>query len=185
MRIEEAQREFRTVFLGGAAGQWVTGLIWLLSAALGTWVSEGWGMIALFAGGIFIFPLTQLVLRWRGGSAALRKDNPLQPYFLHSVMAYGATFPLVFAAALYNPNWFYPAFMLITGAHYLSFILFYGMWQFGALAAVLIGGGIALAMLLPDVFSAGGWLTGVVLLVFALFVWRTVVPGLQPMRSEA
>ena len=37
MLIQEAQREMRATFLGGFAGQGVSGLIWLLSAALSTW----------------------------------------------------------------------------------------------------------------------------------------------------
>jgi hypothetical protein len=39
---------------------------------------------------------------------------------------------------------------------------------------VLLGAGIAIAMYLPMSFSLGGWLTAVVLLVFA-FVGRWVV----------
>lgn len=179
MNLKEAQREFRQVFLGGAVGQFITGIIWLISAALSTWRGEGSGIVALFMGGMFIFPLTQLLLRFIGQEETLSADNALQPYFLHTVIAMGATYPLVYAATLYNLNWFYPAFMLVTGAHYLSFILFYGMRQFGVLAAALIIGSLALVILLPDVFAAGGWLTGAVLLTFSLVLWTTVVPTLS------
>jgi hypothetical protein len=71
--------------------------------------------------------------------------------------------PVVGAAALYNINWFYPAFMLVLGTHYMPFIFLYGMWEFGVLAALLIGGGVAIGMLFPDAFTIGGWFTGVVL----------------------
>lgn len=179
MQIHEAQREFRSVYLGGAVGQFVTGLVWLLSAALSTWVGRGAGIIALFVGGAFIFPLTQLGLRLVGRTQDVSPDNPFSQYFLHSVIAMGATFPLVYAAMLYRTNWFYPAFMLVTGAHYMSFIMFYGMKQFGVLAGLLIAGGITLATLLPDAFSVGGWLTGAILLGFAAFIWRTAVPPLS------
>lgn len=179
MSLEEAQREFRQGFLGGAVGQFITGIIWLISAALSTWRGEGAGIVALFFGGMFIFPLTQLLLRFIGKGGTLSPGNPFPSYFLHSVMAMGATYPLVYGATLYNINWFYPAFMLVTGAHYLSFILFYGMRQFGVLAAALIIGGLALMMLLPDVFAAGGWLTGTAIFIFALFLWLTVVPRLS------
>lgn len=183
MNIKEAQQEFRQVYLGGAVGQLVTGIIWLVSAALSTWVSDGVGMIALFVGGMFIFPLTQLLLRLIGKGGTISPNNPFPTYFLHSVIAMGATYPLIYAATLWNTDWFYPAFMLVTGAHYLSFIMFYGMRQFAVLAAALIGGGLALIILLPDVFATGGWLTGVVLLIFAAFLWTTVVPQLpQPKR---
>jgi hypothetical protein len=81
--------------------------------------------------------------------------------------------PLIGAAALYNINWFYPAFMLILGTHYLPFIFLYGMWEFAVLSATLIGGGVAAGMLLPDTFVTGGWFTAVVLLLFAVLVQIT------------
>ena len=81
--------------------------------------------------------------------------------------------PLVFAATAYRQNWFYPAFMIALGSHYLPFIFLYGMWQFGVLAALLIGSGLAIGMYLPSIFSLGGWSTAMVLLVFA-FVGRGV-----------
>ncbi|HZD11860.1 MAG TPA: hypothetical protein VE553_11010 [Candidatus Binatia bacterium] len=41
MSIEEAQREFRSVFLRGAVGQFVAGIIWLLPDAfsIGGWLA--------------------------------------------------------------------------------------------------------------------------------------------------
>jgi hypothetical protein len=177
--IEEAQAEFRSVFLGGSIGQFVTGFIWLVSAAAGMWGSKGAGILFLFLGGILIYPLTQLFLRLLGRGGAISPHNPFGKYFLHSVIAMGVTYPLVYAATLYDINWFYPAFMLATGAHYLSFILFYGMNQFGILAGILIGSAILIVMLLPGNFSAGGWLTGIILVLFAITVWRTVVTRLS------
>ena len=41
------------------------------------------------------------------------------------------------AAALHRPSWFFPACLVIVGAHYLPFVFLYGMcmWKFAALAA--------------------------------------------------
>jgi hypothetical protein len=178
MRIDEAQAEFRSVFLGGSVGQFVTGLIWLISAAAGTWGSNSAGILLLFLGGMLIYPITRLALRLLGRGGEVNPENPFSKYFLHSVIAMGASYPLVYAAILHNVNWFYPAFMLVTGAHYLSFILFYGMNQFGILAGVLIAGAIALVTLVPEAFSAGGWFTGIVLILYAILVWQTVASRL-------
>jgi hypothetical protein len=41
MKISDAQQEVRSVYLGAFTGLIVTGLIWLLSAAVGTWMSTG------------------------------------------------------------------------------------------------------------------------------------------------
>jgi Family of unknown function (DUF7010) len=62
MNICDAQRDVRSIFLGGFPGQLVSSLVWLLSAVLATWQSPKSAIIALFVGGFFIFPLTQLLL---------------------------------------------------------------------------------------------------------------------------
>jgi hypothetical protein len=50
------------------------------------------------------------------------------------------------------------------------------MWQFAMLAAVLIGGGVAIGTTMPENFSLGGWFTGAVLMLFALAFWRISEP---------
>ena len=86
--------------------------------------------------------------------------------------------PLILAATVHNRYWFYPAFMVALGSHYLPFMFLYGMWQFGALAAVLLGAGVVIGMYPPTVFSLGGWFTAATLLVFALIA-RSVVLSTQ------
>ena len=50
MKIKTCQREMRTAFLGGFAGQLVSGVIWLVAAAVSVWLQPGWGMAVLFFG---------------------------------------------------------------------------------------------------------------------------------------
>jgi hypothetical protein len=175
MTVSEAQREVRSAFLGGAVGQLVTGAIWLVSAALSTFAGPQPGILALVLGGMLIFPLTQLALKLLGRPGALTHENPLNSLPLQGVLALVAMYPLIYAAARYNLNWFYPAFMIVVGAHYISFIFLYGMWQYGVLAAALFSGGVAVGLLWPTTFEFGGWLTGAVLVLFALFIWGTGV----------
>ena len=66
LTITQAQRDVRTTFLGGFGGQLVSGLLWLISAALATWNSPRVGIVTLVVGGMFIFPLTLLTLRLMG-----------------------------------------------------------------------------------------------------------------------
>jgi len=81
---------------------------------------------------------------------------------------------LVGAATFYRIEWFYPAFMIALGAHYLPFVTLYGMRMFYALAAILVGAGVVLALYLPLPFSAGAWFTASVLIAFAFMGRRTV-----------
>jgi hypothetical protein len=183
MEVQTAQREVRTVFLGGSIGQAVSGLIWLVSAALGTWVGPTAGIISLALGGAFIFPLTQLTLRLMGRQASLRRENPFNQLARQVAFVAPLMLPLIGAATLYNQNWFYPAFMIAVGAHYLPFMTLYGMWQYAILAAALMGGGVVIGMYLPDSFTPGGWFTGVVLLVFAVAAWRIAATEQQAAAS--
>ncbi len=44
MLVQDAQREVRTVFVGGFWGQLVSSIIWLASAGIATWVSPKAGI---------------------------------------------------------------------------------------------------------------------------------------------
>jgi hypothetical protein len=171
--ISDAQRDVRKVFLGGFAGQLVSSGVWFLSAALATWHSSRSAIIALVFGGMFIFPLTQLLLRLMGRPASLAKGHPMNALGMQVAFTVPLALPLIAATTAYRLNWFYPAFMIVVGSHYLPFIFMYGMRQFGFLAALLIGAGIVIGLYLPPVFSLGGWFAALLLLVFA-FIGRSV-----------
>lgn len=173
MEISDAQRDVRTTFLGGFAGQLVAGTLWFLSAALATWRSPRIAIWVLVVGGIFIFPLTLLLLRMMGRPAGLPKGHPMNSLGRQVAFILPLNLPLVAGATLYRLNWFYPALMIALGSHYLPFIFMYGMWEFGVLAASLIGAGAMIGLYVPHLFSLGGWFTAAALLVFA-FVGRSV-----------
>ena len=168
MQIEDGQREVREVFMHGFPGQLVSGVLWLVSAALSTWVSTRAGIIFLLVGGVFIFPCTLLVLKSLGRRASLDPGNPFGRLGMQVAFTLPLNLPLVGAAAIHRLDWFYPATMLVTGTHYLPFVFMYGMPAFYALAAVLILGALALGLYVPAPFATGGWFTGTALLAFAL-----------------
>jgi hypothetical protein len=172
MMVADAQREVRAVFRGGSVGQLVSGAIWLVSAALSAWVGTREGIIALVAGGVFIYPLTQLVLWLLGGPCALSPANPLRQLAMQVAFIVPLTLPVVGGAALHNVNWFYPGCMIIVGAHYMPFMFLYGMWQFGVLAAALMAGGVLLGTQMPHEFALGGWLAAAAMLLFGMFAGR-------------
>jgi hypothetical protein len=171
--IKDAQRDVRTAYLGGFAGQLVSGAVWSVSAAFATWDSARAAIWVLVVGGFFIFPLTQLLLRLMGRPVALPKGHPMNALAIQIAFTVPFSLPLVAAATLHRQNWFYPAFMIVVGAHYLPFIFLYGMPEFGVLAGLLIAGGWLIGMYLPSTFVPGGWFTAGALLVFA-FVGRRV-----------
>ena len=176
MLISEAQREVRTVFLGGFVGQAVSSALWLLSAAAATWGSPRLGIAILAFGGALIFPTTQAVLRLMGRGASLSAGNPMGQLAMQVAFMVPLNLLVVAGATLYRLNWFYPACMIVVGTHYLPFVFLYGMWQFWMLGGLLVAGGVVIGLYLSASFSLGGWVTGVFLLVFA-FVGRSVARG--------
>jgi hypothetical protein len=176
MFIKEAQREVRSAFFGGFVGQLIAGIIWALSAAVSTWGTPRLGMAVLFFVSMLLFPLTQLTLKLMGRPTKLSPENTLNQLAMQIAFTVPIGFLLVGAATLYRENWFYPASMVVVGAHYLPFIFLYGMPQFGILAGLLIAGGIGIGLYGPDIFSLGGWISVIIFIIFA-FIGRSVILG--------
>lgn len=173
-KITSSQKEIRTAFLGGFAGQFISGTIWLVSSAISLLVKPYYGMLFLFFGSMFIFPLMQVFLRLLGRPAKVSPENGLWGLGSQVAFIVPICFLLIVPVTLYKEIWFYPAAMIIVGAHYLPFITLYGMKMFAALAGILVIGGVALALYSPAIFSLGGWIAGVILIVFA-FIGRSFI----------
>jgi hypothetical protein len=169
----------RYAFMGGFAGQLISGLIWLAAAALASWFSPVAGMATLFFGSMGIFPLTQLLIRLIGRPGKVSPQNGLWSLGSQVAFTVPLNFLLVGAATLYRENWFFPAAMVAVGTHYLPFITLYGLKIFGILAGLLVIIGASLALYGPQIFSLGGWITAFLLIMFA-FIGRHLV-----LREEA
>jgi len=167
MDIQEAQHESRSVYIGAFWGQLVSSVIWLVSAALGTWITPKASIVTVLIGGFFIFPLTQMMLRLSGRRASLSKDNPLKNLAIQVAFAMVVSMLLLVPVGQYQLNLFYPALMILVGAHYLPFTTLYGMRMFLFLAGILIAAGIVIAHWLSGMFSLGAWVGGLALFVFA------------------
>src|ERR1035438_2389541 len=122
MEITQAQKDVRETFLGGFAGQLVSAVLWGTSAAACTWHSLKLGEIILVLGGFLIFPVTQLLLRSLGHFYALPKGHPMNALAIQIAFTLPLTLPVVIGIAALRPAWFYPAFMIALGAHYLPFV---------------------------------------------------------------
>ena len=168
MTVAEAQREMRSALMGGFMGQFVSGLLWLATAALATWSGPRPAISLLIMVGFFIYPLTLLGLRLIGRRVSVSKANPLNGLGVQAAFVLPLCLPVVAAAALYRLDWFFPAFMIVLAAHYLPFITLYGMRMFGVLSAILVAAGVTLALYVRMPFSTGAWFTAIVLVAFAV-----------------
>jgi hypothetical protein len=167
MNIADAQREVRIRFAGGSYGQAVSGVLWLASAGFATWGAPRTAILVLVVGGFFIFPVTELLIHVVGSRSRLSRENSLTHLGMQVAFVLPLSMPLLLPVGLYRPNWFYPALMILLGAHYLPFVFMYGMQMFAVLSAFLLAGGVITALYLSSSFSVGAWYGGTVLLVFA------------------
>jgi hypothetical protein len=166
MDISDAQRETRIRFVGGFYGQLVAGVLWLVSASLATWSTPRAAITTLVLGGFGIFPITEALIRVAGERSPL-SANTLRHLGMQVAFVLPFSMPLLLPVGLYRLNWFYPALMVLLGAHYIPFVFLYGMRMFAVLAAFVMGGGLVIAMYWSSSFSVGAWYTGAMLFLFA------------------
>jgi hypothetical protein len=168
MQIADAQREVRSVFLGGLVGQLVSAVLWAISAALATYVSPRAGIISLVLGGALIFPVTSLLLKITRGRGSLSKENPMGQLATQVAFTIPFNFPVVAAATLYKLNWFYPAMLVVVGTHYLPFAFLYGMRVFFVFGALMVAAGVMIGLYASGSFALGGWVGAAMLAAFEI-----------------
>lgn len=155
------------MYAGGSDGQLVAGVIWLLAAGASVAVSHTAGIVVLLVGGAAILPITTLLLKLRGGPTSLPAGHPMAALAVQIAFTVPLGLLVAVAAAGYRADWFFPASMVIVGAHYLPFTFLYGTTLFAVLGGLMAMGGVTLALWLPNTFTTGGWVTGGLLIVFA------------------
>jgi hypothetical protein len=176
MDILDAQCEVRSVYIGGFWGQLLYSIIWLASAAMGTWVTPKASILTIVVGGAFIFPLIKMLLRFSGRPASVSKENPFNMLGMQVALVAPFSMLLLIPVALYNLNWFFPALIILVGAHYLPFATLYGMRMFLFLAGILMAEGVVVVHYFSGTFSSGAWIAGLTLFVFA-WIGRSIATG--------
>ena len=173
MQVAEAQRELRTVYLGSYVGELVSAALWVISTLLAMVVSPRAGIYALVFGGALIFPVTSALLKITRGRGSLSPENPLGALAAQIAFTIPLNIPVVAGAALYKLNWFYPAMLIVVGAHYLPFTFLYGMRAFFVFGLAMAGAGLMIGLYANESFTLGGWVGAIMLAAFS-FVAKAV-----------
>ncbi len=170
MDLTAAQDDARRVYSGGFYGQLVSATVWLSAAAVATWASTAASVAVLFLGGTLIFPLTSLIIRMTGRPTSLPTGHPMAALGMQIAFTVPIGLVVVVAMLTGREEPFFPASMVIVGAHYLPFASLYGMRMFIYLSVALVVPGILLLVWVPAPVAFGGWLTGAILAVFAFLL---------------
>ena len=129
-------------------------------------------MAALFFGGMLIFPLSTLLMKTLGGPTALPKGHPSAALAMQCAFTVPLGLLIAIALGSYEPAFFFPATLIIVGAHYFVFISLYGMRLFAVLAGALILLGVSVLFVAPELGGISGWLGTAVFLLFAVLLFR-------------
>jgi len=170
--LSVAQAEVRRSYRSASVGQLYSGAVWLASALAWSVLGTTAGVLVLLVGGVFIYPVTALVSRLLGSAGSIPKANPLRMAGLTIPIVGALGIPVAGAAALYDIDWFYPAFMVIMGAHYLPFAHLYGMRVFLSLGAGMWLGGLVISLWVREASVIGAWLTGLALVGVGIWAER-------------
>jgi hypothetical protein len=158
--LSEAQAQVRSSYRSSSIGQIYSGTIWVLSAVGWSLVDTTLGILVLLVGGFFIYPVTVLFSRALGHAASIPADNPLREAGFTIPIVGALGIPVAGVAALHDIDLFYPAFMVIMGAHYLPFSHLYGMRIFLGLGAGMWAAGLVIGLWFADWAVLGAWATG-------------------------
>ena len=122
----------------------------------------GAAMTELFLDGMLTFPGSTLVLKLMEGSAASPKQHPGRRWRCSPPSRCHLDLLVAIALGLYDPILFFPASIIVVGAHYLVFISLYGMRFYAVLAALLASVGIVTPFWLSGFGGTSGWVGVVV-----------------------
>jgi len=117
-----------------------------------------------------------MLLRLSGRRASVSRENSFNSLGMQIAFVLGFSMLLLVPVGHFRLNWFFPALMILLGAHYLPFASLYGMRMYLVLAGILIVMGIMIALYFAETFSLGAWVTGLALFVFA-WIGRSIATG--------
>lgn len=154
MSISEAQADMRRGYCSGGAGIVASAIAWAVAAGVAVAGSAQQAIWALLIGGMVIHPTGVLICKLLRAPGTHTQGNPLGQLAGASTFWLIFCLPLAFAVSLQQPNWFFPAMLLIIGGRYLVFATLYGMRLYWALGLTLAAAGFALGVLSAPVHVA-------------------------------
>lgn len=173
MQIAAAQQDMARAHVRGAPGVLVSGLVWLIASVVWERSGVATGFLALFVGGVLIFPLSLLISRLVFRAPGSAKGNPLERLALESTFTLFAGIFLAWCFLRVAPELAFPAMAVAIGVRYLIFRTVYGnaiYWALGGALAVL-GGVVAAQIIALPVNLA--LVVGVIEVVFSGLIFLT------------
>jgi hypothetical protein len=167
-RTDDHIYQMRMTYLAAVPHTIFTALVWVTSGIVSQLVSEKPAIVTFIVGGSFIFLGGELLKKLFHAPNLIKPDNQLPKFFTLLAFTVPLSYPLIYLICKSNLNLFYPAFMILIGAHYLPFVYGYGMKTFGVLSLLLVSLGTWFSLFNPVSFSTPAYVTACILFVFAI-----------------
>ena len=172
MNISAAQEDMRRGEVFGAPGVLVSGLVWI-SAGLVAWFhSFELSILALFFGGMVIFPVSTILSKRINPSYALQKTNPFVKLALEGTIFLFVGLLIAFTFSKSHPNLFYPIMLLTIGARYLTFQTLYGLKTYWVLGGTLLAIGCGYILWFSPTPSLAALSGGLIEIVFSVYLFK-------------
>ncbi len=145
--LADLQRDMREAYAGGGPGMFASALAWLAAGLVAVQVSPERAVLALFAGGMLIFPVGVLLTKALGHRGQHTHGNPLGTLALETTVWLVLSMPIAYVVSLSRLDLFFPAMLLVIGGRYATFATMYGARVFWVCGGVLVAAAYALAIL--------------------------------------
>jgi hypothetical protein len=178
------QEDMRRGYFGGAPGVLISGLVWSTAATVTMLNGNEAGILTLFIGGMFIFPLSIALCKILGRVGGHHAGNPLGTSAAEGTIFFLACLPAAFATSRAHMDWFYPAMLAIIGGRYVTFQSLYGTRLYWILGGMLILAASLILVVRPAIEL--GAVTGAVIeLIFAIVLfWTARSDALRQRQSD-
>lgn len=160
--------DFRQTYMGAAPHSIVVGLLWIISGVISNYTSTTIAILFFFFATAINFPIGELFRKLFKVQNKMSKENKLDKLFPLLSMTIPLSIPLVYMAVQHNINWFFSAFSVLIGAHYLPFVWAYKMPTFAVLGVLIVLSGSYIAYFYPDSFDLAAYTTGGLIVLFGI-----------------
>lgn len=150
MTLKEMQADLQHSFAGGGPGTIVSGLVWLTAAITTTLQGLSTGYLTLFFGGMIIFPVGTLIVRFVMKRPAQVPGNIGGRLVVETLPAMIGILLVGLLLIDVRPDWVFPLAAIAVGARYFPFRTAYGSIVYWILGAAMVAvGGASLMTLQP------------------------------------
>lgn len=160
--------EMRKTYLCAVPHTIYTSLVWLTAGLLGDLVTRPIAIVFFLVGCTFIFPIGELIRKIMKAPNFISNENKLPQLFTQLAFTIPLSYPLIYLACRLDIHFFFPAFSVLIGAHYLPFVYGYGKKTFAVLSFLLVLTGTISIFRFKDSFSISAYISAGLLFAFAV-----------------